>query len=310
MKNKRLVMCLLVFVMMWALNGCSLAKADAGDENETTQDRLIGVFVTTEYLDLFNMDAYLKDNVDELVDGSEYKGRIYATVDKHDSLEPQDWEIIFGDVEGVCFLDAIFQNEGEEPFSMLVGGDEMCDVTRHLNVTSEGESIELTGTMYVLATGIMEEIHFYLNPVYQTSTGNIYVTSGDSLSLTGDTVGAITMWLEEEATVEENGKTENYKATVTVNFEKVSYEPTLIQIHYMDENLEIIMTDEYTPGTLPEQLTALEGTDCVVVETRWANGESTREFYELKDDEIMYIETMYKVNETALGKQSTEVIWE
>lgn len=65
MKNKqRFLMITLLSCLMILLAGCSLAKEDAGND---TKDTLIGAFITDEYLDLFDLDAYLDGNASKLL---------------------------------------------------------------------------------------------------------------------------------------------------------------------------------------------------------------------------------------------------
>lgn len=307
-----------VLVLVLSLCGCSLAKEDAGVEGEVSQDRFVGVFVTTEYLDLFDFEAYLNDNAGEIlngnssnveiVNGTAYNGRIYATVDKHDSTEPRNWEITFGDVEGVCFFDGTWQNEGEEPFSMVTCGDEICDAISHVNISDEGESLELTGTMYVLGNTQEEEMGFYLNPVYQTAAGEFYVTSGMGHFMAGEG-GSFSSSLSEEVTLTENGESKISSTSVTMYFE-VCEEPEMLYLYQMDAAHQVVKEESYEPGMLPEQLTMEAETAYIIVETKWADGGVTRELFEREESEPLNIETFYKKSDSVLGKQSTEVVWE
>lgn len=316
---------MLAVVMMLLSSGCSLAVEDAGEDagevvGEDAQintDRLVGAFVTTEHLDLFDVEAYLNDNIDEIVEGgevtvgndSQYNGRIYATIDKKNSIEPSDWEISFEGVEGICFFNAKWQKEGEEPFSMLTVGEEICDVTQHLNVTDEGETKSITGTMYALVGENVDEVTFYLNPVYQTETGEIYVTTGVGFGMSGDIGGGYTAKHEGETTVTENGESKVYGGSVELTIEILRSAPAKVRIHYMDNNLAILHTEEYVAGEVPVSLETVEGTACVVVETEWEDGKITRELYEPKESESTYVEIFYEVSNITLGKQNTEVIW-
>lgn len=315
--NKKNIIFVFAIMLMLLLSGCSLAREDAGEEGQVNTDRLVGAFITTEHLDLFDMEAYINDNIDEVMEGgtisvgnnSKYDGRIYATVDKHDSTEPSDWEISFGDVEGICFFGATWQRGDEEPFTMLTAGDEICDITQHLHVTDEGDFISLTGTMYALVGEEMDEISFYLNPVYQTETGEIYVTGGMGHSLTGDIGGSFTMKLEEETTKTEDEESEIYGGAVDLTVEILDSAPAKVRIYYMDNNLEILHMEEYAAGEVPYSIYAIEGAVCVVVETEWADGEIVREMYGPEDGENTYVEIFYKISDVTLGKQNTEVIW-
>lgn len=316
--NKKNIIFVFAIMLMLLLSGCSLAREDAGEEGQVNTDRLVGAFVTTEYLSLFDMEAYINDNIDEIMDGgtisagnnSEYDGRIYATVEKHDSTEPSDWEIRFGDIEGICFFNAKWQNEGEEPFSMLTCGDEIWDLHQQFNMTDEGEFVSISGTMYALFNKEMEEITFYLNPVYQTESGELYVTSGMGHGLTGDIGGSFTTKIEEETTITENGETKIYGGAAELTVEILDSAPVEVRFYYMDNDLGILHTEEYATGEVPYSVHAVEGTVCVVVETEWEDGEITREMYEPEEGETTYVEVFYKVSDIMLGKQNTEVIWE
>lgn len=306
-----------VLICMLSFSGCSLAVEDAGEENVMSQDRLIGAFITTEYLDLFNMEAYLNDHADELinddtdeiiVDGRAYSERLYAVIDKKDSVKPMDWEISFGDVEGICFFDAKFQNEGEEPFTMIIGGDEICDVTSSLSVGDEGESVALKGTLYALI-GEYESVQFYVNPVYQTTDGEIYTITGNGYSMSGELGGSSMVNLEEETTITENEVTKTYAGAVEITFEVLKYLPVNICIQFMNDKLEIMQTENYAAGEVPAQLSVLEGTACIIVETQWEDGSVTRALYEPEEDESVSIETFYKTSDIALGTKETEIVW-
>lgn len=61
-------------------------------------------------------------------------------------------------------------------------GDEIFDVNQHFSTTDEGEYIELSGSIYALTDEGEESEIFFLNPVYETSTGEIYVTTGNGIS--------------------------------------------------------------------------------------------------------------------------------
>jgi hypothetical protein len=63
MIKRSLAVCLAVCFLL-TLAGCQLAVEDAGGTNNG--DRLIGVFVTKEYLDLFDTEGYLNDNISKL----------------------------------------------------------------------------------------------------------------------------------------------------------------------------------------------------------------------------------------------------
>ena len=314
MSIKKFGILLVVIALLWSLDGTSLAKESAGtEETLMNKDHLVGVFVTTEHIDLFDMEGYLNDHVGDLVNGgtinvensSKYEGRLYATVTGMESKDPSDWEVSFGAYEGICFFHAEWKQEGKEPFSMLSLGDEICDVMQNLSMTDEGEYISLTGTMYALIRPNTESISFYMNPVYQTETGEIYLLSGNSHTLSGAIGGKMTTKLEEKVN-ETQG--EEYGASVELSIEIFDTVPEQVFIHYMGEDLQILHTESYAAGEVPSSLRMKEGTVCVVAETKWSDGTSTRALYELNEEGKASIELFYKVSDTALGKQVVEVL--
>ena len=56
---KRFAVLLLIVCVI--LTGCSLAVEGTNEDGYIPQDRLVGVVVTTEYLDLFDADAFEQD---------------------------------------------------------------------------------------------------------------------------------------------------------------------------------------------------------------------------------------------------------
>ena len=99
--------CLLAILTAIAalLCGCSLARSDM-DASAASRDRLIGVYITTEYIDLFDLEGYIGANASALSGGSigeadaaQYNGRLYA--------ELVDERYVFPGVDGfACELPA------------------------------------------------------------------------------------------------------------------------------------------------------------------------------------------------------------
>lgn len=77
---------LLSLCLALALGGCSMLREEAAPAEE---DRLVGIYVTPEYIDTFDFEAYFEDNASQLLSGGggeisaedaeEYSQRIYAT---------------------------------------------------------------------------------------------------------------------------------------------------------------------------------------------------------------------------------------
>ena len=111
MRSKKLFALLSIFILSLSVTGCQLAKEEG--LQSSIEDRIIGVFITKDYIDLFNMEEYLKDNHGKLsskefsVEGSdEYQGRIYATLKTKAHTDEESGEI-FEDEEYEKFLSKI-----------------------------------------------------------------------------------------------------------------------------------------------------------------------------------------------------------
>ena len=87
-----------------------LANPNAGAKE--SEDRLIGAFITSEHLDLYDMDRYLNDHASQVMNGdsitvgrgSKYEGKLVATVDKEAGESTSQWKISFGDTKGEYIL--------------------------------------------------------------------------------------------------------------------------------------------------------------------------------------------------------------
>ena len=319
---KKLGVMLFIIMLLSSLCGCSLAIEDAGAEPEKSRDCLVGAFITTEYVDTFDVDSYLDEHADEIItgiengsisdgdiiSGEEYQNRIYATIHKKDSERAFDWEFSFGDIEGMYFFEALFQEDGE-PCSVVFADDAICDIHSILETTDAGENIEIQGTIYALLSENDSQI-FYLNPIYQTPSGEIYMVAGNGDQLSGGLSGAITVKMEEETTREENGIKEIYSGAVQLSIEILNAAPEKITLYFMNENMETISTEEFAVGEMPEQVLMAEGAVFVIVETQWEDGTITRELFEKEDEESISVETFSKVSDKMLMKQMTDIVWE
>lgn len=259
------------------LCGCQLAVEDA---DKASEDRLAGVFVTTEYLDLFDAEAYVNDNL-RVVGGdislqgntSDYYERIYATrmqVDEHRT----DYE--FSGLDGYGYYSLIEFGDTMLDNYHYSGVDEgISDPKTHYKVTDEGEGVEMDGTLYFPADG--SEAVFYFNPVYQTPEGELYVTTGQGFSTDSMVEGQVySQTMEEVTTITLNGETESWSTSVTTNIVGVIL-PEKYVLVYMDAQNQILSSGEYAPGNLLPEMTIPGDTAYIILEAhkQGADGEIT-----------------------------------
>ena len=168
------------------MGGCTLAVPYAGEEG--SGDRMIGAFITTEYLDLYDMESYLNDHASSLVnDGSitlgndsKYEGKLFADVEKGEADSPSEWKISFGNMDGQYMLMPVSTDENGEQYMGNLCSDAINEPYLHSNVSDDSEEQELSGTIYEAADG--KEKVWYVNPIYQTENSEIYAITGNSYS--------------------------------------------------------------------------------------------------------------------------------
>lgn len=308
-----------VAVLTVLLCGCSLAKPEAGAD--AGKDHLVGTLITSEHLDLFDLDEYFEDHVSEIEDGedivvekdSEYGQKLYATIDKKGSDDPSDWDITFGDIKGVNLLAFELDDDKGETYNTVVGGDEVCDQKLDVNISDDKEEISVSGTIYMIPGQADQDIGYYVNPVYQTADGDLYVTEGDGgFSTSGDSDEGVqlTKTVSNEVTVTENGKNKTEKFNVSVSF-GVEYEPVKITVYQMDAEHHILKQQTYEPGKLPKKIKAEEKTAYFLVESEKKNLKGKtfveRKVYDLTASEDIFLETYYPAENGIMVLQETEI---
>lgn len=266
--KKRIFVLFSVGILLFSLTSCSLARPE--DEAGNGEDKLVGVFITTEYLDLFDFEGYFNDHANQLVGGGDvvvedtagYQGRIYATLETvttydEDGAAYEHKEFVFEGLEGyACF--ACYIPDGESGYQSSTVGEGFGGVNTHYISGDDGSGIELEGTLYICP---QEEVCYYFNPVYQIADHQVYLTSGSGFMMGGmeSEGGAYTQTQEQKLTLTVEGEREEYSAKVTCGIE-VRYPTQELTVLEMNEAGEILARHSFTPGQFPEGLEL--GKDC------------------------------------------------
>lgn len=279
MKQRNKIAVLLTALLLLSLTGCQLAQPDSQAQG---RDRLIGVWVTTEYLDLFDMESYLQDHAGQLISGGEitetdmqpYAGRLYAVrADKTlygDSGTKTVQEYVFEGMEGIpCFFALVPATETEESYHTMISDEAISVGQAALNDTDTGFDIDLEATIYVASRpdqDLGQSAAWYFNPVYQTPDGQVYAEPGNGVhgSLADGEVWTHT--LEEEGAVTWDGTTETYRTSVKISVAAMDPPDTIVLLQ-MDEAAQVLDRASYPPEAMPEQLTLDAETAYLIVET-------------------------------------------
>ena len=184
MKRKHTIIFLSIILVAMFILGISGGVALAKDQpmNSNTEDQLVGIFVTQEYLDLFP---------DSFTGGSgaldEMQPRLYADIEEityyNETAETTRtrMQITFGNVEGYVYVTYRSQSEDREDYTISYGDDVFYGGGISISETDEGTSIVMEGVITVRSDD--KSILFYFNPVYQTADGDIYTVGGSSFEM-------------------------------------------------------------------------------------------------------------------------------
>lgn len=192
------------------LTGCRLAREEA-QVQDSAEDRLVGVFVTEEYLNVGTPELTVNSGGE--ISFVENREGIEGTLifDEHG---PKD--IIFDGIEGYGIYDIEVWNE-EQGFytSYAIADDVFSDGywATTGNDTSEANEVEVT--VYVDQGG---PAGLYFNPVYQTARGDVYMQPGTGLSWAEGVWGASSTYtMSQEWKASKNGQETAVKSSFNIH---------------------------------------------------------------------------------------------
>ena len=244
----------LIFALALMLPGCSLLR----EEGEPADaDRLVGVYITENYIDSFDFEAYVQDNASSLSGGSgeisredaaKYTRRIYAEITDGKTSFP---------IEGIAFIAARYEKDGESCTGSDYG-DKLADVHLSINVSDDMETTVLTGKLF--ADSGAGHMSAYCNPVYQQADGRVYLVPGEGMSAN---MGSMTHSLSESCESAKKGE-RGYGMDITLEVEGRRPSEKLAVLLYSAEGALLSRT-EYAPEEMPEEIAA-EGAAWAVFE--------------------------------------------
>ena len=244
----------LIFALALMLPGCSLLREDG---EPADADRLVGVYITENYIDSFDFEAYVQDNASSLSGGSgeisredaaKYTRRIYAEITDGKTSFP---------IEGIAFIAARYEKDGESCTGSDYG-DKLADVHLSINVSDDMETTVLTGKLF--ADSGAGHMSAYCNPVYQQADGRVYLVPGEGVSAN---MGSMTHSLSESCESAKKGE-RGYGMDITLEVEGRRTSEKLAVLLYSAEGALLSRT-EYAPEEMPEEISA-EGAAWAVFE--------------------------------------------
>lgn len=277
--KRRAVTMLIGILVILSLTGCQLAQDSAAGAPD--EDRLVGVFLTTEYLDLFDAKRYMNDNLKNFSGGQmrvnddtqPYQERLYATmvtrtVTDEETGKTSVTEAFVFPVPGIPYfwarVPAIGNREG---YLTTMSDPAISDGHVDYKMSDDECSVTLTGTIYVSSSSSVRT--YYFNPVYQGADGRIYALSGDGFATATEAHGegsVISQTMDETTTLTEDGQAKMNSTSITVSISAV-FQPEKIVVLQMNEENAVLSRMEYAPDAMPESISTKPSTAYFIVET-------------------------------------------
>lgn len=268
MKTKTILLIFIPILALFSLLGASGAlKIDGAAEN-TAPDKLVGVFLTKEHLDM----PFVEDRI--YAEGTEFKG-----------------------LEGIrCFF--TLQEDGEGSYYATTADVSASDRRVNYISSDSGERVEQELTLYMQSRP--GELTVFVNPVYQSGNGRVYVQTGNGFITPTDTAGqSSSSSLSEDYSYTDGRKTVTDSSSVIVNF-KVIDGPESVRILEFDSENALISEKEYSADEMPDSYKPNAKTAYIIIES------GTRELYQPMDE---YLESFSGADNGLLVKHQTEIKW-
>ena len=293
MKTKNIIIiivCIVFTAFVFGATGTIRLVNASGNlsENEGVfSDKLIGVLITQEYLDLFDSEQFFSDNIDRIMSGGEisesesakYQERLYADLVETELVSEETGETyrgkeyVFEGVKGICYIAPRLTDEFGTYWSSS-GDEAVTDGNVNFVSNDEGESVSIEGTIYV-STG-KNTGNFYFNPVYQTQAGEVYAVGGNGISVGNNSTAGMSMSHEIKenlsSTIGDVTSTSGSEIKITICYID---EPAKVSILQFDSESTLLSRMECAPNSLPDTLQTQEGTQYIIVETTAFSREGT-----------------------------------
>ncbi|MCM1058609.1 MAG: hypothetical protein NC517_13550 [Firmicutes bacterium] len=252
-QGKTKVTALALIFSVCIFTGCRLAREERSAQ-DPEEDRLVGVFVTEEYLDTGMPEVTMSPGGEvSLVENKEgIAGRIvsdengWRTIVFHRTghTEADRGEDESAEIKGFGIYDIRVREEGQEHYTYYGFSDDIfSDVYWAVNSSDSAESGRVEATVYVEPDG---PEGFYFNPVYQTAQGDIYLQPGTGLFDSERPEGASgTHTMSWKRSVGQDGQETVEESTFAITI-ICAVRPTAYRLLFMGEDSQIagIMTGE------------------------------------------------------------------
>ena len=246
--KKRFGMILLLFACL-AFLALSPAAATAGDAVAADiweGSRLVGLLITRE-----DLSAHT---------GPE--GVLFASLTRGEA--EGETEYSFGEADGLRLICFIAPDETGEDGIVSIADDGFFSVDFEMN--EDGSSVNMDAAVCYVP-GEREEL-FFFNPVFLAASGQVFASPGDFMAVSaemnppGSSVGQT---VRDDRTRAENGREYTDTTVVSIHIHSVS-RPVKIRLLQFGGTHELLMSEEFFPGSVPETVVPLNETEYLLLE--------------------------------------------
>lgn len=291
---KRLISVLIAILVI--LSSVSLAETASSDTftipaDPTEGSRLVGLFITKEDISLYIGE----------------EGLLWASVsgEGSDSGPEYRFEAVNG-MRLICFAVPETDSEGSSIVSNVDDGFAAVD----FNLSEDGSTVKMKASVSVVP-GQDEEAFFY-NPVLRTEDGRVFAVPGDFVTVSAEMNppgASVGQTVRDERKHTENGVEIVDYTEVNVEIMAVR-EPLKIQLLQFNKAHEIVQSEEYEPGSVPEQIALLGEADYVLLETEEKTPDgSTFTRREIFGRDTDYLNTLSCREDRICVSHYHEIIW-
>lgn len=279
MRNRGMVLAVAgILLLAFALGATGVVDlSGTGEALSDAPDRMIGVLLTKDYLDLFDVGALLQDLPGSLnagreqiiKDSTQNQGRLFASLrsEEHPTqdggTQSQD-TYEFEGVNGLALYFMEIQMDGEPRWTNRID-PAFSQAKTGLGDQENKTEISLEGTLWLTDDGGVTAL--MINPVYQMPTGEVYAVSGSGMDFSGNMgeVLAISTKLESSLTEQKEGEERAFSTTVEVHFRSMK-PPQRYELLQLDRDSTVISRLSYTPQDMPEDISLQKDTAYLILE--------------------------------------------
>ena len=296
--RKRLCTFLTPALSACLLTGCRLALDEAQAQN-STEDRLVGMLVTEEYVDRGTPELTMNSRGE--ISFVENREGIDGTL-VFDEHGPKD--IVFDGIEGYGIYDIKVWEEDIGCYtSYIISDDIFSDGYWAMDTSEMSETNTAEVTVYVGPDGPRA---LYFNPVYQTAQGDVYMQSGTGLSWAESVEGvSSTHTMSQEWKTSENGQEITWESSFIIHVVcadgTVSYNLLFIG---EDNGVADVMTGDEVGQW---ELAVSTETAYLVLEQEKGNGDIRRVFCNRGEETLEFLQN---AGGGYLVKQQMNILWE